>query len=158
MPAQPILYCVNVYNTRKLIELPFHLIKSQRYQVFRDVIACSYEFLYAKCKTLGIAEVVNDLKLCTVAMDAEGYLGTEVYEDIKSVYDVLMLGVSVIRKDPNHLPVQVCLTGQTLKNVRYERNLCRGRLSRVQIKVCFKIDIFPYWLNIFFINLYDRRP
>ncbi|OWF42885.1 NACHT and WD repeat domain-containing protein 1 [Mizuhopecten yessoensis] len=126
VPEQPTLYCHNMYNTRKLIELPYHLIKCQRYQVFRDIIACNFNFLYAKCKTLGVAEVIEDLRLCLVAMDTEGFLDEEIYNDIKFVHKVLLMGVNIIRKDTNNLPIQLMARlGRTVKT-KWLHSLVKG--------------------------------
>ncbi|XP_060069536.1 uncharacterized protein LOC132549607 [Ylistrum balloti] len=127
VPDQPTLYCANMYNTRKIIELPFHLIKCQRYQVFRDVIACDFSFLYATCKTVGITNLIEDLRLCLVAMDTDGYLDEEVYNDIKCVHEILLMGVNMIRKDTNNLPIQVVSRlGRTTVKTTWLNNLVKG--------------------------------
>ncbi|XP_033756367.1 uncharacterized protein LOC117339097 [Pecten maximus] len=127
VPEQPILYCHNMYNTRKLIELPYHLVKCQRYQVFRDIIACDFNFLYSKCKTAGITDLVEDLHLCLVAMDTEGYLDEEVYHDILYVHEILLMGANMIRKDANNLPIQLMSRlGLATATTKWLKSLVKG--------------------------------
>ncbi|XP_069139951.1 uncharacterized protein [Argopecten irradians] len=130
VPEQQIQYCPNIYNTRKLIELPYHLVKSQRYQVFRNIVACDFDFLYAKCKTAGITNLVEDLHLCLVAMDTDGYLDEEVYRDIMFVHEILLMGINMIRKDTNNLPIQLMarLGNHTTKST-WLKNLVKGAYS-----------------------------
>lgn len=108
VPDQPLYFSPSQCNVRKLIELPDHLIKCHMFKCFHDDIACSFKWLYAKCKFVSVSSMVEDLKMALAEMDTTGDIdNTVIYNDIKTVYQMLSAGSEDIRKDNSHLAIQV---------------------------------------------------
>ncbi|XP_052063156.1 NACHT domain- and WD repeat-containing protein 1-like [Mytilus californianus] len=108
VPHQPLYYSPSQCNVRKLIELPYHLIKCHMFKCFHDDIACSFQWLYAKCKFVSVSSMVEDLKMALVEMDTAGDIdNTVIYNDIKTVHQMLSVGGEDIRKDNSHLAIQI---------------------------------------------------
>lgn len=115
VPDQPIYFHRECCNVRKLIELPYQMIKCHLFKDFHDEIACSFEWLYAKCKFVSVSAVIEDLKMALTEMDAAGNIDdVESYNDIKIVKQMLSLGSDSIRKDSSNLALQVLY-----KNITY---------------------------------------
>ena len=62
VPAQPIRFSQNMYNTRKLSEFPFHLTLSGQFQPLMTEVFCNPEWLYAKCHTMSLTALMEDLR------------------------------------------------------------------------------------------------
>ncbi|CAG2202121.1 unnamed protein product [Mytilus edulis] len=108
VPDQPIYFHKECCNVRKLIELPYQMIKCHLFKDFHDEIACSFEWLYAKCKFVSVSAVIEDLKMALTEMDAAGNIDdVESYNDIKIVKQMLSLGSDSIRKDSSNLALQI---------------------------------------------------
>ncbi|CAG2252657.1 unnamed protein product [Mytilus edulis] len=108
VPDQPLYFSPSQCNVRKLIELPDHLIKCHMFKCFHDDIACSFKWLYAKCKFVSVSSMVEDLKMVLAEMDTAGDIdNTVIYNDIKTVHQMLSAGSEDIRKDNSHLAIQI---------------------------------------------------
>ncbi|XP_041369930.1 NACHT domain- and WD repeat-containing protein 1-like [Gigantopelta aegis] len=105
VPDQPLVFEKGGYNTRKLQELPWHLINSGNFKQFRE-ITCCFQWLLARCHTQSLSAVVEDLKM---ALNSPAFPETdqEIRDDIKFIFDMLALGNDSIRKDSKNLAVQI---------------------------------------------------
>lgn len=133
VPPQPIKFSKNLYNTRKLSELPYHLILSDQFQRLLADLFTSPEWLYAKCCTMTLtslmedfylaetkcAENVNRKKAEIAAVQKAGKMENpnqvaalkideEVFGTIRLVNRMVLLASDNIRKDPVNLAVMVC--------------------------------------------------
>lgn len=111
VPLQPLSFHHEVqdkYNLRKLMELPQHLIQSQRLQDLRDVVLYNYEWYIAKIKAFSLQELLSDLKLAQETIPEE--------VSVKNVFDVLRLGATAINSNPDCLSLEL-----------------RGRLKEVSV-------------------------
>ncbi|XP_067656688.1 NACHT domain- and WD repeat-containing protein 1-like [Haliotis asinina] len=107
VPAQPLEY-ENVYNVRKLQELPYHLVKCGDLDTFHGTVACNFHWLYAMCHVMSLTDVLNDLRMAMASLDSTGDIdNVALYDDIKFVNDMLILGSDFIRKSPSNLATQI---------------------------------------------------
>lgn len=106
VPYQPLYYTDSVCNQRKLIELPFQLIKAKQFKDFSNDIACHFEWLFAKCMFVSVSSVIQDLRLALTEMDGE-VVETDVLRTVDIVMTVISKGFEDISKDTTHLAVQV---------------------------------------------------
>ncbi|KAJ8277483.1 hypothetical protein GJAV_G00075650 [Gymnothorax javanicus] len=65
--SQPLWFAKNVANTRKLRELPYHLVHAGKWEELHQVVIGSTEWLCSKTMTCGVASVIEDLSLCAEA-------------------------------------------------------------------------------------------
>lgn len=109
VPDQPLLLGSSVFNLRKLTELPHHLVYSQRLAEFRALVGCNLEWLYTKCKAVGLSEALDDLQLAISVGKEMDQLDKQddIIADLQFVTDVLLLGNDNIRKNPVNVAVQV---------------------------------------------------
>lgn len=108
VPEQPTYFHDACANERKLIEYPHHLLKCRRFKDFNDEIACSYKWLYAKCKYVSVSSVIEDMNMGLTEMDLVGDVDDgQDYNDIQIIKQMLSLGFDSIRKDSSHLALQV---------------------------------------------------
>ncbi|XP_052225116.1 NACHT domain- and WD repeat-containing protein 1-like [Dreissena polymorpha] len=131
VPSQPIKISETLYNTRKLTELPHHLINSGQFETVLNELFCDPDWLYAKCLILTLTSVMEDLKLADALCNEllrskmagikasssgkqkntqdEVVLETErkVLEGIRLVSRMILLAADSIRKDPVNLPVML---------------------------------------------------
>lgn len=122
----------NLYNTRKLSELPYQLIESNQFQSVLSDLFCDPDWLFAKCSTMSLTSVMEDFyhaeskslenitkkKAHLDAEKAEGKtvdaneiamlkIFEEVLHGIKTVSRMVLLASESTRKDPINLPVMV---------------------------------------------------
>ncbi|KAJ8374790.1 hypothetical protein SKAU_G00053700 [Synaphobranchus kaupii] len=62
--AQPLWFAEGLANTRKLRELPYHLVHAGKWEELKQEIIGSTEWLCCKTVTCGVASVIEDLSLC----------------------------------------------------------------------------------------------
>lgn len=109
VPAQPLEY-ENIYNVRKLQELPYHLVKCGDLATFHSTVACNFSWLYGMCQAMSLTDVLNDMKRAMASLDSTGDIdNVALYDDIKFVNDVLILGSDFIRRSASNLATQVCV-------------------------------------------------
>ena len=63
VPPQPLVICNNVYNLRKMEELPHHLILAGREEDFMNEICHNLDWLYYKSKAISTAEMMKDIAM-----------------------------------------------------------------------------------------------
>ena len=133
VPAQPIKFGKSLYNTRKLNELPFHLIHSGQFDHILTYLFCDPDWLYSKCLTMTLTSVMEDFRLaeelCVSSMTQkpqqvakvdrftkmrEGNEATsqevKVLEGIRLVKRMVLLAADSIRKDAVNLPLIVSIS------------------------------------------------
>ncbi|CAF2396508.1 unnamed protein product [Rotaria sp. Silwood2] len=110
VPAQPLIFTTSNatatvsttptlrYNLRKLSELPYQLIRSQREEDLYKNVLFNYDFMHAKLSCM-------PLNLCI--FDYESALEFVFDKEVKLVSDALRLSSSVLASDPNNLPCQI---------------------------------------------------
>ncbi|XP_053407147.1 uncharacterized protein LOC123546872 [Mercenaria mercenaria] len=132
VPAQPIKFGLNLYNTRKLSELPYQLIHSDQLQRALADLFSNPDWLYAKCYTMTLTSLMEDLRLAErkcvenldkkraelLAIQKEGKkvepinaaklkIDEEVFQAIKFVTRMVLLAADNTRKDPVNLPLML---------------------------------------------------
>ena len=109
VPAQPNTFGAMKFNIRKMNELPHHLTKCGRFDEFVTHICRNYDFLYYKCFATSIDTLLSDMRAAMIKLDGqEGETCAEQKQEIKLLYDILVIRSDVIRKDPLQFPGQVC--------------------------------------------------
>jgi hypothetical protein len=103
VPAQPLVYRnengeVIRYNLRKLNELPYHLIRSHRYNDLHDQVLFNYKWLHAKLSCMPLQAVLSDFE------DAMDHIKDK---DIKLVADAIRLSGSVLLQIPSMIGPQI---------------------------------------------------
>ncbi|XP_045171838.2 NACHT and WD repeat domain-containing protein 2-like [Mercenaria mercenaria] len=103
VPTQPLSFGENmVCNSRKLSQLPYLLVQSERFDDLKSDVLCNYEWIASKLRITSIQQVIADF---------------EMYEDreIKLVGDALRMSKSAISVDRNALGME--LTGRLLPHI-----------------------------------------
>ena len=104
VPPQPeIFYNPNDnsvrYNGRKLSELPFHLIRSNRIEELYSKVLFHYKFLYAKLACMPLNSLIADF---------EDFLSYHKYDkEVVLVSDALRLASSILSASPTNLVPQI---------------------------------------------------
>ena len=109
VPLQPLIFATtnangstansNIrYNLRKLSELPFQLIRAQRFEDLYNHVLFNYDFIHAKLSCM-------PLNLCI--FDYESSLESTFDKEVKLMSDALRLSSSVLAADPNNLSCQI---------------------------------------------------
>lgn len=101
VPPQPELFINPVdgterYNSRKLSELPFHLIRSNRIQELYDKCLFDYDFMYAKLSCQPLNNLISDY---------EDLLAYQVDKEVILVSDALRLASSQLSISPTNLVI-----------------------------------------------------
>lgn len=134
VPAQPIKYGPNMYNTRKLSELPYQLIHSDQFQHALGDLFCNPDWLYAKCCTMTLTSLMEDFhqaeQKCSETLTkrkaelnaalkagrkqdasevARVKIDEAVLEGIRLVTRMVLLAADSTRKDPVNLPLMVII-------------------------------------------------
>ncbi|KAL3863458.1 hypothetical protein ACJMK2_005212 [Sinanodonta woodiana] len=105
--AQPIKFANNVYNKRKLIELPYHLIHSEQFESLLSDCLGNCDWLYAKCHSVFFSALMEDVMLALEKMANLGLSDSEVYHHTALMKKLLTLGSESIRKDAANVVIQV---------------------------------------------------
>ncbi|KAK3611249.1 hypothetical protein CHS0354_003878 [Potamilus streckersoni] len=105
--AQPIKFANNMYNKRKLIELPYHLIQSEQFDSLLSDCFGNCDWLYAKCHAVFFTALIEDVKLALEKMAGLGLSDLEVYHHTNLMKKLLTLGSESIRKDAANVVIQV---------------------------------------------------
>ncbi|UJR21317.1 hypothetical protein I4U23_024408 [Adineta vaga] len=110
VPAQPLIFTTNKgaaanvnssavrYNLRKLSELPFQLILSERIEDLYHHVLFNYEFIHAKLSCMPLNSSIYDYE-STFEFNHE--------KEVKLMSDALRLSSSVLAADPNNLTCQI---------------------------------------------------
>lgn len=96
---QPLQFSNNVFNYRKLKELPFHLLKSDDFERLKQSALCNYEFLLVKLKATSVHDVSDDfIEALAVKSDEP---------DLKLVYETLQLSMEALNVFADQLSSQL---------------------------------------------------
>ena len=88
-----------IFNLRKLSELPFHLLHSGNLDVMRQECLCNFEFLLAKLRGTSIQQLM---------VDFSSYLDTRPEDDdIELLHECLQLSAHSLSSDSRQLPTQL---------------------------------------------------
>lgn len=103
VPEQPVFFTdakgkVTRYNLRKLSELPYHLIRAERYDDLYREILFNFRWLHSKLTCLPLQSILEDF---------EDALGFELNPNVKLLSDTLRLSASVLRRNPDMLGPQI---------------------------------------------------
>ena len=105
VPAHPNIFPTqgdqmnNVYNYRKLSELPRHLIKCGNLQALKDQVIFNFDFLSTKLAAFGLLSVVQDFDETLEAFANE--------TEIQLLRDCLKMSGKGLIQEPNQLPAQL---------------------------------------------------
>ena len=113
---QPLMYETNeernVFNFRKLNELPHHLLKSIQLEQLKKETNCNFEFLLAKLRATSLDVVLEDFSA------ARNFYGDD--DEIEIVEKFMRLSSMALMRDPRQLASQLIGRLQSLKdNGRY---------------------------------------
>ena len=113
---QPLMYETNeernVFNFRKLNELPHHLLKSIQLEQLKKETLCNFEFLLAKLRATSLDVVLEDFSA------ARNFYGDD--DEIEIVEKFMRLSSMALMRDPRQLASQLIGRLQSLKdNGRY---------------------------------------
>ena len=96
---QPLQFAKDVFNYRKLTELPYHLLKSDDLERLKQSALCNYEFLLVKLKASSVQDVMDDFVEALAVKPDE--------EDIKLVFETLQLSMEALNVSAHQLSSQL---------------------------------------------------
>lgn len=109
---QPLMYETNeernVFNFRKLNELPHHLLKSVQLEQLKKETLCNFEFLLAKLRATSLDVVLEDFSA------ARNFYGDD--DEIEIVEKFMRLSSMALIRDPRQLAPQLIGRLQSLKD------------------------------------------
>lgn len=98
---QPVMFDRNpdkpVFNRRKLVELPFHLVKGEQHVKLKKNALCNYEFLSSKLRATSLEEVLEDFSWSSL----------ENHEELQIISRLLRLSSMALHNDPCQLAAQL---------------------------------------------------
>ncbi|GFG36815.1 hypothetical protein Cfor_08648 [Coptotermes formosanus] len=107
VPIQPLVFYskdgkVSRYNLRKFGEMPYHMVRSRRFQDLYKHVLFSYEWLHAKLSSCPLQAVLSDFEdACNNIEDREAT------RELMLVADALRLGGAILGMYPNMLAPQL---------------------------------------------------
>ena len=100
---QPLMFETNedrqIFNLRKLNELPFHLLRSEQFDEVKDECLCNFEFLSAKLRGTSLQALLSDFALFLDERPED--------EGVKLLHECLQLSSHSLSKGKNQLPTQI---------------------------------------------------
>ncbi|XP_066996019.2 NACHT and WD repeat domain-containing protein 2 [Anabrus simplex] len=107
VPVQPLVFYskdgkVSRYNLRKFGELPFHLVRSRRFQDLYENVLFNYEWLHAKLSSCPLQAVLSDFEDACNNIDDR-----EATRELMLVADALRLGGAILSVYPDMLAPQL---------------------------------------------------
>lgn len=121
---QPLMYETNeernVFNFRKLTELPYHLLQSNQLEQLKKETPCNFEFLLAKLRATSLDVVLEDFSA------ARNFYGDD--DEIEIVEKFMRLSSMALMKDPRQLAPQLIGRSQSFKDSG--RNPSVGKLVK----------------------------
>ncbi|KAH3716159.1 hypothetical protein DPMN_058878 [Dreissena polymorpha] len=103
VPLQPLVFVDENgrpmrHNLRKLNELPYHLVRSHRYEELYTQVIFNYNWLHAKLSSMPLQSVLSDF---------EDLLDHVYQKDVKLIADVIRLSSSILSHYPDNLGPQI---------------------------------------------------
>ena len=104
VPRQPLLFDSSggdkqIYNLRKLSELPFHLLLSGNLEKMKDECLCNFEFLLAKAQGASLQDLMKDFSSYVEARPED--------DDVQLLHECLQLSATSLSIDSRQLPTQL---------------------------------------------------
>ncbi|KAL9973170.1 hypothetical protein ACROYT_G019587 [Oculina patagonica] len=103
VPKQPLMFDSRegkeIYNLRKLSELPFHLLRSGNLEKMREECLCNFEFLLAKLRGTSLQVLISDFSSYLNAKPKD--------DDVELLHECLQLSAHPLSQDSNQLPTQL---------------------------------------------------
>ncbi|UYV69119.1 NWD2 [Cordylochernes scorpioides] len=136
VPLQPLVFLgvdgkVARYNLRKFGELPFHLIRSERFDDLYDHVLFNYKWLHSKLSSCPLQAVLADFK------DASEHLpNKETIRELAIVADALRLGGAILSQYPDMLAAQLLGRLLPVKNVYEHVKLLLDQCDNLGIEEC----------------------
>ncbi|XP_033746900.1 NACHT and WD repeat domain-containing protein 2-like [Pecten maximus] len=112
LPKQPYLFGTSIvderYNLRKMTQLPYSLMMSERYDDLREKALCNFDHLYYRIKSSSLQQLLTDI---------------DMFEDRQTalVGDALRMSGSALEMDLNTLGVE--LTGRLIPHIKTYPNI-----------------------------------
>ncbi|KDQ84119.1 Leucine-rich repeat and WD repeat-containing protein [Zootermopsis nevadensis] len=107
VPIQPLVFHskdgkVSRYNLRKFGEMPYHMVRSRRFQDLYEHVLFNYQWLHAKLSSCPLQAVLSDFEdACNNIEDREAT------RELMLVADALRLGGAILGQYPNMLAPQL---------------------------------------------------
>ena len=95
---QPIKFSTEVFNIRKLNELPYHLLISRQMEKLKSIALCNFQWLSTKLEVTGFQNMMQDFKLSLANTDDV---------DIATTGEALSLSANNLMSDANSLAGQL---------------------------------------------------
>ena len=96
---QPLKFSDDVFNYRKLTELPYHLLMSDDFERLKQSALCNYEFLLVKLKATSVHDVMDDFVEALAVKPDE--------PDVKLVFETLQLSMEGLNVSADQLSSQL---------------------------------------------------
>nr|XP_006825345.1 PREDICTED: NACHT and WD repeat domain-containing protein 1-like [Saccoglossus kowalevskii] len=128
--AQPLKFSDDMYNIRKLQQLPYHLIHARDVDKLKEHVLCNFDFIITKLKGMSLADILQDF---TMAL--------EEYDDdaIRSVDDLLRVGASTLREDPDYLAIELIGRLKSSQNIHIAKLISDAEKSSLG-----NVPLIPY--------------
>jgi WD40 repeat protein len=105
-----------VYNLRKLNELPYHLLHTSQMDKLKTEVLLNYEWILAKLKATSFQVVLNDIQRALAIQPND--------QELRLMSDTLQLSAQALHKDPNQLGSQ--LIGRLYNIIQTDKPLSIG--------------------------------
>ena len=96
--SQPLQYSDEVYNLRKLNELPLHLLLSKQQEKLKRIALCNFEWLHTKLKATDFTSLMSDFSLPLSIIEDK---------DISITNETLLLSAHSLKVNPDSLAGQL---------------------------------------------------
>lgn len=107
VPEMPLMFAQspgrNLFNKRKLTELPYHLVKSHRFNEFKDICVFNYNWMWTKITVNGLQMLLEDFELL---------LEEDSDPEVQSLTDTLRIAGTTLNDHPENLSIEI--TGRLL--------------------------------------------
>lgn len=130
VPVQPLVFLnkegvISRYNLRKFGEMPYHLVRSRRFQDLYENVLFNYDWLHAKLSSCPLQAVLADFEDASTNTD-----DANSKRELMLVADALRLGGAILGIYPNMLAAQ--LIGRLLPEIGGNQNI------RMLLQACDK--------------------
>ena len=103
VPKQPLMFDSRegkqIFNLRKLSELPFHLLHSENLDKMKEECLCNFEFLLAKIRGTSVPQLMSDFSSYLEVRSDD--------DDVQILYECLQLSAYSLSNDSRQLPTQM---------------------------------------------------
>ena len=103
VPKQPLMFDSGegkqIFNLRKLSELPFHLLHSGNLEQMKEECLCNFEFLFAKLRGTSLQVLMGDFSSYLDAKPED--------DDVQLLHECLQLSAHPLSQDSRQLPTQI---------------------------------------------------